>query len=353
VRAISGLFPLLGPNTPPANVAIEACREAWFVHAKLKEWGQRPILVDTTRTKQIGIAQHGRKTDKIDAEVLARALEEGRLPLAHVLSPARQELRMQLGVRRALIETRSQYITTVRGLARARGIELPSCESDRFLWHLRRAKLNEATRALIAPLFGTLERIETELELVHAKLEKLCFDEPLIVRLATAPGVGPVTAAAYVSVIDDARRFRNAHQVESYIGLVPSEESTGMRRRIGAITKAGNRYLRSMLVEAGWNVLRVRDPNDPLKLWGDTIVQRRGKRIAVIAVARRLTGVLWAMWRDGTVYDPAKLGLASAAGTARQASALTAQAERFAHATKKIRRGLPHTRNGIGGNRTR
>jgi hypothetical protein len=108
VSSVAGLEPLLGPTTVPARLAVEACREAWFVHAVLSQWGNDVLLVDTTRRAMIGVGQHGRKTDRLDAEALARAIEEGRLPLARLLSPHRQELRRQLAVRRALVEARSQ-----------------------------------------------------------------------------------------------------------------------------------------------------------------------------------------------------------------------------------------------------
>jgi transposase len=82
--------------------------------------------------------------------------------------------------------------------------------------------------------------------------------------------------------------------------LVPSEDTTGGRRRLGA--KAGNLYVRSLLVEVSWTLLRNKD-GDPLARWARQLVRRRGARIAVVALARRLAGVLWAVWRDGTVYD--------------------------------------------------
>src|SRR5215468_5070936 len=90
VRSVKELLPLLGPDTSPARIAIEACREAWAVHARLSAWGKEVCLVDTTRSRQIGIGQHGRKTDRLDADHLALALGQGRLPAAHLLSPGRQ-----------------------------------------------------------------------------------------------------------------------------------------------------------------------------------------------------------------------------------------------------------------------
>jgi hypothetical protein len=165
-------------------------------------------------------------------------------------------------------------------------------------------------------------------------------------RLMTVPCVGSVVAAGFVSVIDDAGRFRNAHQVESYLGLVPSEDSTGGRRRLGAISKAGNPYLRSLLVEASWTLLRKKD-GDPLSRWARQVARRRGPRIAVVALARRLAGVLWAVWRDDTVYDPQRVGLKSAEGVSRhaqerefQAQALRAAADKAAKRIRLARRKL-------------
>jgi transposase len=326
---------VLGPNTPPAQVAFEACREGWHVAGELERWGHTPVMVDTTRVKQLGIGLHGRKTDRIDAETLAVALAAGRIPQAHILSPHRQELRLQLSVRRMLVESRAQYVTAIRGLARARGNRLEACGTEAFPRRLATASLDERTRLLIAPLREPLEALQRRLGEVDLKLEQLCQAEPDITRLMTAPGVGMIVAAAFVSVIDEARRFRKAHELESYLGLVPREESTGGRRRIGAISKAGNTYLRSLLVEAAWSLLRSKG-DDPLRQWGRQLVRRRGQRIAVVALARRLAGILWAMWRDQAVYDPERVGRATAAGLSREAVRMELTAVAFRRVAEKL-----------------
>ena len=335
VTALSRLEDLLGPDTGSARIAIEACREAWHVRDQLMEWGHEVLLVDTTRVGKLGIGQHGRKTDRIDAEVLARAVESGHIPLAHVLSPERRELRMQLSVRRALVETRSQYVITVRGLLRARGQRLASCNPDVFLDRFRNAGCDNETHALCAPLLSVLERLEDELAKTERAVEDLAYREPMTRFLMTVPGVAIIVAAMFVSVVDDPKRFKTAHQVQSYVGLVPSEDSSGGKRRLGSISKQGNPYLRSLLIQSAWCILRMRANNDPLKVWGDALAARRGKRIAVVAVARRLVGVLWAMWRDGTVYDPKEIGQASARGTAKQAQDADLRAKALARATAK------------------
>jgi transposase len=142
----------------------------------------------------------------------------------------------------------------------------------------------------------------------------------------TAPGVGPIIAACFVSVIDAAKRFRSPHQVESYVGLVPSEDSSGGKRRLGAITKKGNPYLRSLLIEGSWGILRLSDSKEPLRVWAEAVAARRSRKVAVTALARRLVGVLWAMWRDSKPYDPKLLAAASSRGTRRLAHTLQLQA---------------------------
>jgi transposase len=336
VRSLSELIGRLGPNTAPAEVLFEAGRSSWHVHDKLEEWGHRPLMLDTTRARQIGVGQHGRKNDRVDAEALARALESGRVPLAHVLSPHRRELRYQLGVRRALVETRAQYVTTIREVVRAHGLCLRACAADVFVAKLKETSLDERTRELVAPIVVMLEQLDVQIAVANTKVEQVSAQEPVVTLLKTAPGVGPVVAAAFVAVIDQADRFRRAHHVEAYIGLVPGENSTGGARRIGAITKQGNGYLRALLTQAAWAILRG-SPDDPLTIWGNEIAKRRGKRIAVVAVARRLVGVLWAMWRRDAVYDPQVFARATAGAHPAPASEIETSPVRLAMRARALK----------------
>jgi transposase len=345
VSSLSSLKEVLGPGSLPARVAIEACREAWHVHAVLTKWGNEVLLVDTTRVRRLGVGEHGRKTDRIDAEILARAVEKGGLPKAHLLSPARQQLRAELGVRRALVQTRSEYITTIRGLARAQGVQLPSCSTDRFVTHLRKATLTRGLRELIEPMAEVLEKTDLELTRAEVRLQRIVEDDPRIKLLMTVPNVNVIVAAVFVSVIDDAHRFHDAHQVGAYLGLVPSEKSSGDRRRLGAITKQGNSYARATLMQASWGLMRLRRTDDPLQQWAHAVASRRGKFIAAVALARRLAGILWAMWRDDTAYDAARVGARSAAGLERSAQDITIRAVAMERAALKAQqRARPHAR---------
>src|SRR5258708_11706011 len=156
VSVLAALEDVLGVDAPKARVAIEACREAWHVHDELVRCGHEVKLVDTTRVKKLGIGQHGRKTDRIDAEVLARALESGHIPEAHVLSPHRRALRTHMMVRRALIEMRTQTVTTIRGIVRASGQRIGTCTAETFVEHYRERELPDEVRAVCEPLVQVL-----------------------------------------------------------------------------------------------------------------------------------------------------------------------------------------------------
>ena len=121
----------------------------------------------------------------------------------------------------------------------------------------------------------------------------------------TVPGVGPVTALRFVATLDQVDRFGDAHRVASYLGLAPGESSSSERKQRTGITKAGPAALRQTLQQAAWCARRCKR-RDPLHTWVDEVEKRRGKHVAVTALARKLAGILFAIWRDGSVYDPAR-----------------------------------------------
>ena len=162
--------------------------------------------------------------------------------------------------------------------------------------------------AAIEPLVVLLGQLEEQLAVVDKSLRERAEGDPVVRRLCGVVGIGPVTAAAYVAAIDDPHRFCEAGEVASYVGLVPRERSSGEQQRRGRITKAGNSRVRSLLVEAGWTVLRGRHPAmERLRAWAERIAARRSKQVAAVALARRLARILYAMWRDGVDYNPAVL----------------------------------------------
>jgi transposase len=169
----------------------------------------------------------------------------------------------------------------------------------------------------IAPLFESLRLLNRQIAEANAELEKIVKEDVVVKRLCTTPGVGPVTATTFAATIDDASRFSAAKQVRSYLGLVPREYSSGERQHRGRISKAGGSRARTLLVEAAWALLRWRtEQNKALYDWAMRIAARRGRARACVALARKLAGILFAMWRDETEFDPQALRHSDAAAAA-------------------------------------
>jgi transposase len=227
---------------------------------------------------------------------------------AYRLSDARRHVRAELAVREALVRTRTRYIALAKALVRRDGLRVAGSESHLVAQRIVALELLPTLAAELAPLFALLVPLNAQIAEADERIAALTATDPAVALLTTAPSIGPITAAAIVATIDDVTRFRSAHQFEAFLGVVPSERSSGEQRRLGRITKAGNARARYLLVEAGWRLLRSRSVETAaVRAWALGIAARRGKRIAVVALARRLAGVLYAMWRDQRPYDATRL----------------------------------------------
>jgi transposase len=223
-------------------------------------------------------------------------------------------VRAELAVRDTLVRTRTRYVGLLKALLRRDGHRLPSGSPEHTAVTVAALPVSPTLAAELAPLLALLPALHTEIAAVDQRLATCLAANPVVQRLATAPAVGPVTATAFVATLDDITRFATAHQVEAYLGLVPSERSSGERQRRGRITQAGHTRVRWLLVEAAWRILRSpRLEAAALRAWAERIALRRGKHIAVVALARRLAGILYAMWRDGTPDQPRRVPRTAAA----------------------------------------
>jgi transposase len=291
-----------------ARVLVEASTESEWVAQHLETLGHEVIVADPNYAPMYATRSRRVKTDKRDARTLADALTTGAYRTAHRVSAARRHVRADLAVREALVRTRTRYVSLAKALVRRDGLRVASSASERAAERIAALALPAPLAAELAPLFDVLSPINAQVAAADRRLAALALEDPIVARLATAPSIGPVTASAVVATVDDITRFRSAHQFEAFLGLVPSERSSGEKRRLGAITKAGNTRVRYLLVEAGWRILRSKAQSTAaLRAWAAPIATRRGKRVAVVALARRLAGILFAMWRDGTSYDASRL----------------------------------------------
>jgi transposase len=287
----------------PARVLVEASTESEWVAQHLESLGHEVIVADPNFVPMYATRRRGVKTDRRDARTLAEACRLGAYRAVHRASAAQRHVRAQLAVRDALIRTRTRYVSVVKALARRDGLRLPSGEPVHTEAKLAALPLSAALVAELAPLRVVLDPLNAQIADADARLGALAAGDPVVARLRTAPGIGPVTAVAFVATLDDVTRFASAHQLEAYLGLTPREYSSGEHQHRGRISKTGNPRLRGLLVEAGWRLLRSNDTAAaPLRAWAERIAARRGRSIAAVALARRLAGILFAMWRDGVDY---------------------------------------------------
>ena len=254
-----------------------------------------------------------RKTDRLDALKLAQLSAAGQLPLVYMPSPSVRQHRSVIHYRCKLVSRRTRIKNTIRSLLHAQSLPMPAGAAgwtQRSLATLARrarplAEVDAAAlwRGQLHEELEALASVEAQLKRVESKLDALGRADSRIRRLQTIPCVGPRTAEMLVAVIDDPGRFASGREVGSYLGLTPRQYQSGQIDRHGGISKQGHRQLRRMLVEVSWLALRY---NPSLRAVYERVcrgsVSRR--KIAIVAVARKLAVIAWAMLRDRTTWQP-------------------------------------------------
>ena len=293
----------------PSRVVLETCAEAFAVAEAVKRAGHEVRVVPATLVRTLGVGSRGVKTDKRDARILSEVSCRIEVPSVHIPSAMARELRMLCTLRDAMVTSRTKLINSVRGYLRGRLIKLGLGGSKTFHSRVRK-KLQGAEEGIpiaVDRLLCAIEQLSIQIEAATQELDLLAAGDPTCQRLMTAPGVGTISALRFFAAIDDIGRFPSHSAVQSYLGLTPGEHSSSERQRKTSITKAGSAPVRSTLGQACWCAWRSQ-PDDPLVHWAKKLAERRGRAIAIVAMTRRLVGILFAIWRDGTRYDPAKVG---------------------------------------------
>jgi transposase len=263
--------------------------------------GHEVIVADPNFAPMYATRSRKVKTDRRDARALAEACLLGAYRPAHRLSDPQRHVRGRLRVRDAIVPTRARYISLIRSLLRQHGYRVPSGSAEGFPLRAGALALPEPLRFQIAPLLAVMRHLNCQLTYSDETIEHPAVQDPRVQRLRSVPSVGPVTAAT----IDDVQRFRHAHQGEAYLGLVPREFSSRESQHRGHITKAGDARMRWLLIQVVISILRRRPPQaEALRAWALRIAVRRGKHVAVVALAGRVAGILYALLRDGSVFTP-------------------------------------------------
>jgi transposase len=303
---------------PAGRVVMEACTQSPAIARASQAAGHQTIVVPGTLVKALGVGARGIKTDGRDAEVLARAsLRNEELPSVHLRSELARQRRELISARATLVDLRKNIVLSLKSWLRGRLITLKGRSNHRgFIEVFRKAALEheeglpEATESLLR----TFEHLCTEIEGLDAQIKALVVQDEVCKQLMAIPGVGPQIALAFTTHVDDPQRFATASKLASYLALVPGENTTGGRLRRTGTIKAGPKYLKALLVQGAWSMWRSR-PNDPMVIWARRIADKRGRRIAIVALARKLAIVMWSMWKHGTAWEPNRASAARAEQT--------------------------------------
>jgi transposase len=293
---------------PRMRVLVEASTESEWVAQHLEQIGHDVIVADPNYGPMYGHRTRRIKTDRRDVAALTEACQHGTYRVAHRRSARQHEVQCRLNVRQELTQARTRAISLTRSITRAAGLRIQSGRAETFLTRLAALDMPTSMKATLSPLRSVIEIFDDELASADEQFAALVGTDPIVKRLTTLPGVGPITATAFVAALDVASRFERASQVTSYLGLVPREYSSGETQRRGRVMRSAQPHLQSLLVQAAWRVWRGTDPRtEAFRLWAQNVARRRGKKVAVVALARRLARTLFAMWRDETDYQPRRI----------------------------------------------
>jgi transposase len=283
---------------------LETCAEAFAVADTVKALGHEVRVVPATLVRALGVGDRSTKNDRRDAQKLSEASCRMDLPSVHIPSKLARERKSLCAMREGLVSARTQVVNNVRGWLRTQGIRVRSGAVETTSTRVRERN-GAALPAHVERHLTVLDQLTAQIVEADKELAHLAKQDPTCRRLMTVPGVGPATAMRFVATLDDVGRFESAHALESYLGLAPGESSSSERQRRLSITKAGSAKMRSLLVQAAWSAQRAHGAH-PMVAWAHEVEKRRGKRVAAVALARKLAGILFAIWRDGTQYDPTR-----------------------------------------------
>ncbi len=290
--------------TEPCLTVMEVGTHSPWLSRLLEGLGHECLVANPASLK----GKQRKKSDKIDAEKLARwARSDPKIlePIRHAGAEVQADMAL-IHSRRSLVEARTKLINRTRGLVKSFGGRLPKCDSDYFAVKMKHL-VPEALVGPVEPLLRLIAELTAEIKGLDRQVAALADKY----SQATAPlmqvkSIGPLIATTYALTVRDPARFRKSRQVGAYLGLTPRQQSSGQREPELSITKAGNVYLRKLLVNAANHVLGPFGSDSDLRRWG--LKKAEGGKVArkraIVGVARKLAVLLHHLWLTGEEYDP-------------------------------------------------
>lgn len=295
---------LIGTGLKIEKVGLESGCLTHYLKKGLKKKGYEVIGMESHKMAAI-LATIINKTDKNDARGIAEALRVGHYKECVHRSDEAVEIRTILHGRRTAVEGRTHTITSIKGHLKVYGIKLGKGSGKKFREKVEQAivGLNCMVQKVLKSLLNILDTFEEELKELDKIIIGISKEDERVTLLKTVDGVGPITAVAFVAEVDDPKRFEDSKDVAAYIGLTPTQYSSGEIQRQGGISKKGSRYTRCMLVEAATTLLTRCQVWSTMRVWGLKLMKRIGKKKAIIAVARKLAVTMHKMLITGTPFE--------------------------------------------------
>ena len=292
---------------PRCRIALETGTHSPWVSRQLAQMGHEVIVAHARNVRLIG--ESSRKDDQFDARTLARLarIDPGLLgPVRHRSAQAQIHLTV-IRARAALVSTRTALVNAARGLTKSYGQRLNKCGTEQMNRDSSQG-LSQELREALDPLLRKIESLNERIAEYDRRIEQIAKEvHPEVSRLKQVKGVGTLIALTYVLTLDDPHRFRRSRDVGCFLGLRPGRRNSGQSEPQLHISKEGDRYLRTLMVQGAHYILGPFGQDSDLRRWGLKLAERGGKNAkkrAVVAVARKLAVLLHKLWVSGEVYEP-------------------------------------------------
>jgi len=285
-------------NVQAQLIGMEACSGAHFLGRALRAQGHDVRLMPAQYVKPY---VQTNKSDYIDAEAIAEAVQRPRMRFVPIKTEEQLDLQALHRVRERWVMRRTAVVNQVRSLLLERGLTVPKGRR-----HLNQAlpriledaelPLSGSFRVLLAQLKLELEQLAARIEQMDAVIEQEARENEACQRLTTIPGVGPVTATALIAAIGNGSAFGKGRDLSTWMGIVPGEYTTGGKQKLLGISKRGNKYLRRLFVQGARSVLQQRDKQAPgLSLWLAQLLACKHQNVVVVALANKMVRIAWAV----------------------------------------------------------
>src|SRR6478672_6521406 len=290
-----------------SRIALEIGTHSPWVSRLLSELGHEVIVANARKVRLIGESQ--KKDDRLDAQTLARLARidpELLYPVKHRSAQAQADL-MMIRARAGLVRARTALVNTVRGLAKSYGERLRGC-NVRNMNPEKADGLSPELQSALEPLLAGIEELSEQIREYNQRIEKLAQESyPQVALLRQIKGVGTLIALTFLLTLEDPHRFRKSRDVGCYLGLQPGRRNSGQSEPQLHISKEGDPYLRTLLVQGAQHVLGPFGVDCDLRRWGLKLAERggrSGKKRAIVATARKLAVLLHHLWVSGEAYEP-------------------------------------------------